>query len=161
MQKTNRTLSLFLAITATVFMSACATDIGSQSYSDQHVGEATRGYRGKVIKIRRVKVGPDELRKNTAGALLGGVGGALIGSTMGRGTGNAIMTGIGAVAGAVGGAYAEKKLKTQIAYEITVELGNGELLTVVQGTDTRFRRGERVIVLESKRGRSKVVKDDV
>ena len=149
---------LVLALSA-VFMVGCATDINSQSYSDEHVGEASRSYRGRVLKVRKVKVGPDELGKSKAGAIAGGIGGAMIGSTMGRGTGNAIMTGVGAIAGAVGGAYAEKALKTQKAYEITVELKNEELLTVVQGTDVKFRRGEPVIVMVSQRGRSKVMKE--
>ncbi len=153
-------LSAIFAVLGALFVSACATDISSKSYSDQHVGEAAHSYRATVVKVRKVKVGPDELGKSKTGAIVGGVGGAVIGSTMGSGTGKLLMTGAGAVAGAVGGAYAEKALKTQTGLEITVELKNGAMLTVVQGTDVAFNRGEKVIVMVYKKGRSKIVKED-
>jgi outer membrane lipoprotein SlyB len=155
--KSKKSIGILLAVIVSVFMSACATDISSNSYSDKHVGETSRSYRATVVKVRKVKVGPDELGKNKAGALLGGVGGAVIGSSTGSGLG----AGIGAVAGAIGGAYAEKAMKTQVGLEITVELKNGSLLTVVQGADVDFSRGEKVIIMQNTKGRSKIVKDDV
>lgn len=42
--------------------------------------------------------------KQTQGAVIGGVGGALVGSAIGGGTGRILATGAGAVAGAVIGA---------------------------------------------------------
>ena len=157
MKKSIKLLSFAVILASALFTSACATDISSQTYSDTHVGETARSYRGTVVKIRKVKVGPDELGKSKSGAVIGGVGGALLGGS----TGSGLMTGVGAVAGAVGGAYAEKSLKTQTGLEITVELKNGALLTVVQGADVVFLRGEKVIIMDYKKGRSKIVKDDV
>jgi outer membrane lipoprotein SlyB len=144
----------------TAGLTGCATDISGKSYSDEHVGETARSLPGVVVKVRRVKVGPDQLGKNKTGAVAGGLGGALLGSTMGGGRGKGLMTIGGAVAGAVGGAYAEKALKTQTGLEITVKLKNGEYVTVVQGSDIGFRRGEQVFVMVYNRGRSKVVKND-
>lgn len=155
MKKSN--LGLMLVLTSALFMSACATDISSQSYSDKHVGETARSYRATVVKVRKVKVGPDELGKSKAGTVIGGVGGAMIGSTTGSGLG----TGVGAIAGAIGGAYAEKAMKSQTGLEITVELKNGALMTVVQGADVEFARGEKVLIMQYQKGRSKIVKDDV
>ncbi len=155
-----KSLGIVSLTLAAVFFSGCATDISSQSYSDSHVGETARSYRARVVKVRKVKVGPDELGKNKNGALAGGIGGAMIGSTMGSGTGKGLMTLAGAAAGAVGGAYAERALKTQVGLEITVELRNGALRTVVQGADVPFYRGEKVILMSYSKGRSKIVKEE-
>jgi outer membrane lipoprotein SlyB len=152
-------IKIIAVVAATLFLSACATDISSNSYSDQHVGEAAHSYYATVAKVRKVKVGPDELGKSKTGAVVGGVGGALVGSTMGSGTGKLLMTAGGVVAGAVGGAYAERAMKTQTGLEITVQMKNGELLTVVQGADVQFSKGEKVLVIVYKKGRSKIVKE--
>lgn len=150
--------SAVLALVASLFVSGCATDISSNSYSEDHVGEAARSYQAVVVKVRQVKVGPDQLGKNKTGAVIGGIGGAVIGNQFGSGVGKGIMTVGGAAAGAVGGAYAEKALRTQTALEITVQLRNGELRTIVQGNDVQFSQGERVYIMIYQRGRSKVVK---
>lgn len=160
MKNLNQILVAVSLTAAALTFTGCATDISSQSYSDSHVGETARSYRATVIKVRKVKVGPDELGKNQNGALAGGLGGAMLGSTMGGGNGKALMTIAGGVAGAVGGAYAEKALKTQVGLEITVELRNGKLLTIVQGSDIAFFKGERVILMSYGKGRSKIVKED-
>ncbi len=145
-------------LTVCLFASGCATDISSNSYSDAHVGEAARSYRGVVVKVRTVKVGPDQLEKSKAGTMVGGASGAAIGSQFGSGTGKLIMTGVGAVAGAIGGAYAEKSMKSQNALEITIELKNGDMRTVVQGADVNFSTGEAIMLMTYKKGRSKIVK---
>ncbi len=159
MKKFKQILAVSVTLAA-LFTTGCATDISSQSYSDKHVGETARSYRATVIKVRQVKVGPDELGKNKNGALAGGIGGAMLGSTMGGGNGKALMTIAGGVAGAIGGAYAEKALKSQVGLEITVELRNGALRTIVQGADVPFARGERVFLMSYGKGRSKIVKED-
>lgn len=157
MRKPSLVLGFVSVITSALLLSACATDISSKSYSDQHVGEAAHSYRATVVKVRKVKVAPDELGKNKTGILLGAVGGGVLGSTMGAGTGKLLMTAGGAAVGAVGGAYAERSLKTQTGLEITVELKNGEMLTVVQGADVGFNPGDKVIIMVYKKGRSKIV----
>jgi len=141
-----------------LILQGCATDISSNSYSDEHVGEASRSYRGVVVHVRQVKVSPDQLEKGKTGTMFGALGGAVVGSQFGSGAGKAIMTAGGAVAGAVGGAYAEKALKTQTALEITVEVKGGEMYTVVQGSDVPFRKGEKVLLFKFDKGRSKVAK---
>ena len=145
------------AFAIAVLMSGCATDISSKSYSEDSVGEVSNTYSGVVVKVRTVKVGPDQLSKNHTGAIAGGVGGGLIGSQL---LGGPVAT-IGlAGAGAVGGAFAEKSLRTQQGLEITVRLASGELRTVVQGNDVAFKKGEHILLLIYAQGRSKVVKED-
>ncbi len=140
-------------------LSGCATDISSNSYSDESVGEVAETESAVVVKIRPVKVGPDQLGKSNTGTIAGGIGGALIGSQLGSGFGGALATVGLAGAGAVGGAAAEKKLKTQAGLEITVKLQSGRLRTLVQGSDVSFVKGERVLLMNYVRGRSKVVKE--
>ncbi len=160
MKKPNNVLSAIALTVTALVASGCATDISSQSYSNQHVGEMARSYRARVVKVRQVKVSPDELGKNKNGALAGGIGGAMLGSTMGGGNGKTLMAIAGGVAGAIGGAYAEKALKTQTGLEITVELRNGQLRTIVQGADVPFYKGEKVILMSYSKGRSKIVKEN-
>jgi outer membrane lipoprotein SlyB len=64
---------------------------------------------------------------------------------------------IGGIAGAVGGAFAEKSLKTQDALEYTIELSNGEGLSVVQGINNPLKIGQNVRVIVSSKGRSRVI----
>ena len=72
------------------------------------------------------------------------------------GRGNFAPTAAGAIAGAVGGAFLEKKLKEQNAFEYVVQLDNGQMMTVVQGKDQIFGIGQPVYVLTSQGGRSRI-----
>ncbi len=146
-----------IAVLLLTLITGCAKDLGVKHYSDRTVGEASKTYRGTVLNVTKVRVGPDELGKSKAGAIVGGVGGAVIGSRFGRGGGALAGTLIGAVAGAVGGAFAEKALKTQDALEYVVELDNKSLMSVVQGMDETFAKGERVLLMVGEKGRSRIV----
>ena len=85
----------------------------------------------------------------------------MIGSEVGgSGLGGGLVTLGMAGAGALGGAAAEKALKTQEGFEITVRLQSGALKTIVQGNDVSFSKGERVFLMIYDRGRSKVVKEE-
>jgi len=159
LRKKERVLCCLLALSMTTFATGCATDISSKSYSDEDVGEAAQTYSGTVVKVRSVKVAPDQLGKSHVGMLAGGMGGGLIGSQIASGLGGAIATLGLAGAGALGGAMAEKSLKTQQGLEITVRLNSGELRTVVQGNDVSFKQGERIYLMIYSRGRCKVVKE--
>ena len=151
----------FIVTAMGVVGSGCATDISSNSYSDQNVGEVADTYGGVVVKVRSVKVGPDQLSKHHTGALTGGVAGGLIGSKVsGGGIGGTFATMGIAGAGAVGGAMTEKSLRTQQGFEITVRLKSGEFRTVVQGDDVEFKKGEKILLMIYIGGRSKVVKED-
>jgi outer membrane lipoprotein SlyB len=141
-----------------VVVSGCATDISSNSYSDDSVGEVASTEAAVVLNVRTVKVGPDQLGKSHVGIIAGGVGGALLGSQVSSGIAGGVATLGLAGAGAVGGAMAERSLKTQSGLEITVKLDNGKLRTLVQGSDVSFKNGEHVLLLVYAEGRSKVVK---
>jgi outer membrane lipoprotein SlyB len=146
-------MALLVAVVAT----GCARQISSGVYSGAAVGETSTTYPGVIISARQVTVEDKEyLEQNGLGLAGGGIGGALAGSQFGKGTGNTLATVGGAVAGAVAGAYAEKALKSQNAMEYVVALENGESKTVVQGTDPMLAVGQKVWLMVSYQGRSRV-----
>ena len=145
-------------LAALPLFASCARTISSDTYSADHVGEASRAYTGVVISTRNINVQDGErLQDNGMGIAGGGIGGALIGSTIGRGSGNMVATIGGALVGATAGAFAEKSLKNQPGIEYIVALDDGRALTVVQAPVPTLYEGQRVFVIVSHDGRSRVV----
>lgn len=144
---------------ASVLLTGCARNISGSTYSHQDVyNRAKEGYPGKIISVRKVVVKAGEsLEDNKTGMLLGAVAGGLAGNMIGGGKGRVLATGIGALAGGAAGAYAEDSLKTQEAYEYVVQLDNGQVRTVVQGLDSLFAVGQRVILSEGDKGRARLI----
>jgi outer membrane lipoprotein SlyB len=140
-------------------LTGCARNISSDVYSESHVGETSRTYRGTVINVRQVQVSPESLGENIVGAGAGAIGGGLAGSHIGGGKGNIAATAAGAIAGGLAGAYAEKMIKTQDALEYSIELTNGEIRTIVQGPSPSFAVGQPVLLIASSKGRSRIVSD--
>jgi outer membrane lipoprotein SlyB len=100
---------------------------------------------GRIEQITETQVKhPHELG---VGAILGGAGGAAIGSLIGAGTGRDVAIAIGAIAGAVGGQYAQNRYdKPQPAQQIVVRLNSGVLVVVTQTPNYSLRKGERIVV---------------
>lgn len=100
---------------------------------------------GRIEQITEIQVKhPHELG---VGAILGGAGGAAIGSLIGAGTGRDVAIAIGAIAGAVGGQYAQNHYdKPQPAQQIVVRLNSGVLVVVTQTPNYSLRKNERVLV---------------
>ena len=145
---------LYFAILPVLF-SSCARNISSDTYASRQVGEVSTTYAGVVRSMREITVEHGEqLEDNGLGLATGGIAGGVIGNAVGRG--NVLPTAAGAIAGAVAGSFVEKKLKQQSALEYTVELENGNLLTIVQGKDQVFAIGQPVYVLVSPLGRSRI-----
>ena len=153
-----RFVSLFsMAILSAVFSSGCARQISSNVYSADSIGETSTTYPGVIISSRQVTVEDKEyLGDNPLGIIGGGVGGAYLGSKIGKGEGNTLATVGGALAGAAAGAFAEKALKSQNAMEYVIALENGESKTVVQGLDPSMGVGQKVWLMVSHQGRSRV-----
>lgn len=138
--------------------SSCARNISSNVYSANSVGEASKTYKGVIISTRQVTVEEHErLEENGLGIVGGGIGGAVVGSQIGKGSGNTLALIGGAIAGATAGAFAEKALKSQDATEYVVALDNGDAMTVVQAIEPVLTEGQRVFVIVSHEGRSRLV----
>lgn len=153
-----KALVSLLLLVGVSLSTGCARQISSNVYSARSVGEASETYPGVIISARTVAVEDQEyLGDNTLGIVGGGIGGALLGSTIGKGSGNTLATVAGGVLGATGGAFAEKALKSQQGMEYVVSLENGQTRTVVQGPDPQLSVGQSVFVMVSHHGRSRVV----
>jgi outer membrane lipoprotein SlyB len=82
------------------------------------------------------------------GAILGGLAGVGIGSLIGSGTGRDVAMVAGALAGAAGGNYAEKKKYDQPkeAQQIIVRTHSGVLVSVVQPINPALTKGMNVYI---------------
>jgi outer membrane lipoprotein SlyB len=156
----NKLIVSILCILA-LLLTSCERNINSNAYTAASVGEASFSYQGTVISVRQVQVQEgDRLEDNKSGIGLGALGGGVIGNQFGNGGGNLAATIGGAVVGGVIGSMVEKKLKEQTGFEYVVKLTNGQIMTVVQGLDAAFGIGQRVIVIVSNDGRSRVIADN-
>lgn len=103
---------------------------------------------GRIANIEYVPVGAVYRRPpNPAGAIVGGIAGALIGNQFGSGGGRAAATVLGGVAGAgVGNAIAHNQagVVTQPGYRITVQTDQGYMRTYEVPATGDLRIGDRV-----------------
>ena len=134
-------LSWMTVTLAAVLISACSA-VGS-----------TQGGAGE-IEIRSGKIEQITLTQmqtnhdSGVGAVLGGVGGLALGSLIGHGTGRDVAMVAGALAGAAGGNYAEKKKYDQPveAQQIIVRTRSGVLVSVTQPINPNLSKGMNVYI---------------
>lgn len=156
----SKPLYFFCAVALSLSLGGCARQISPSVYSGQTVGETAQTYRGFIVSKRQVEVADsDKLQENTTGALLGGATGAVVGSAFGGGRGAVASTVLGGIGGAVAGAYAQKSMASQDGFEYVVELQSGTLKTVVQGLEPSLSVGQRVLLMVSTKGRSRIIPD--
>jgi outer membrane lipoprotein SlyB len=95
-------------------------------------------------KVTGVNVSEKRGESNALGLIGGGVAGALLGNQVGGGSGKKIAT----VAGAVGGAYAGKKIQENAnstkVWTVDVEYDNGRRASFSFDRDPGVQRGDRV-----------------
>jgi outer membrane lipoprotein SlyB len=100
---------------------------------------------GRIEQITEVPL--DHPHQIGVGAILGGAAGAGLGSLVGGGTGKDVAIAVGAIAGAIGGQYAENKYEAKKAgQQIVVRLNSGVLVVITQAADPSLRVGQRVYV---------------
>lgn len=126
---------------ASLLISACAA-VGSNNGG---AGE-TEIRSGKIEQIT-----PTQMQTNHdsgVGAILGGLAGVGIGSLIGSGTGRDVAMVAGALAGAAGGNYAEKKRYDQPkdAQQIIVRVRSGVLVSVTQPINPVLSKGMNVYI---------------
>ncbi|HYC70399.1 MAG TPA: hypothetical protein VEB66_04270 [Opitutaceae bacterium] len=106
---------------------------------------------GTVVKVRDVTV---EGRRTHLGQYGGAVvGGAVAVPTGGvRNAGDAVGVAVASTAGAIVGDAAEEYLTRKEAQEITIQLKDGTMVTVVQADPAKFQPGDEVHVIHSPAG---------
>ena len=135
-------------------LSGCAGEFSGDRYTSANAGEVQRSDHGTVISLRKVELKPDGMGMGTA---LGAVGGGLVGSMFGKGGGKLLGAAAGAAAGGVGGHAIENRAQDGVEY--TVRLDTGSVITLAQGPSPVMSVGQKVYVVNSNRGKSKVVPD--
>ena len=137
-----------------LLLSGCAAinEFSGSRYEAASVGEVSKTDRGYVISLRKVEIKPEN---SAVGTALGAVGGGLLGSMFGGGDGKYLT----AAAGAVAGGFAGNAIgsKSQQGVEYTVKLDNGSVVTITQGIEPHIAVGQRVNIIHSNKGRSRIV----
>ncbi|MDR3179364.1 MAG: glycine zipper 2TM domain-containing protein [Holosporaceae bacterium] len=152
-------LFLTVALCGTaVLISGCARNISSSTYDAKTLGAATDTYECVVVKVRKVLVEEGErLEENKTGTLVGAIAGGALGNAFGGGRGRVVTTAGGALLGGIGGAFAEKALKSQEGLEYLVKLNSGQMKTIVQSADNPLYPGQLAFLIVDHRGRSRVI----
>lgn len=147
-------LVLAIAAVATTFSTGCVESQSGNVFSRDEARQAAEVYEGTVIDVREGKI---EGSQSGLGTIGGGAMGGAVGSTIGGGSGNVVATVGGALAGAIIGNAVEKGVTGSNALQITVQIdATGKTLQIVQGTDIPFAVGQRVRVIYSPGGHSRV-----
>lgn len=94
---------------------------------------------GTVVTTNR----KDEKGSGTAGAVIGGVGGAVAGNVIG---GNTTSTVLGGVGGAVAGNVIGKKVGNKKVWSVQVKMDDGSVRDVDFTSEPSYREGDRVRV---------------
>ena len=103
---------------------------------------------GDIVAVRDVEIsGRTTIIGVGGGGLIGGAAASGIGS---GGVGTAVASAVGAVGGAIVGEATEEVATRKQAQELTIKLGTGGTVAVVQkiGVDGAFAVGEHVQVLQ-------------
>lgn len=158
-----------LALAASFAVAGCAHQTSPNVYDPYSAGQAAYTEMGVVRASRPVEIMNDSPGGSGVGAALGGFAGAVAGSQLGpshyshgrhrhryTSTGSVLGTIGGAVAGALVGAVVERELSRQVATEYVVQMDNGQLVTIVQGSQP-IPPGQRVFVQSPDYGRARIV----
>jgi len=129
-----------LATTVVALMLASCASPGGNMPTEQEIRT------GVIEQITLVQVKSNH--DHGVGAILGGIAGAGIGSLIGAGTGRDVAIAAGAIAGAIGGNYAQQRYydKPEAAQQIYVRLQSGVLVMITQPVNPVLANGQRVYV---------------
>ncbi|OON63621.1 hypothetical protein B0920_09750 [Massilia sp. KIM] len=153
--KATRTLAA-MAVATGALLTGCASN-SSQPYDSGYGYNNNAGYNNSAnmgygtiesIQVAQANGG----RTSGAGAILGGVVGALAGNQVGSGSGRTAATVAGGVAGAAIGNKVESNRNAtgQELYQINVRMDNGEYRTVTQDSVYDLRVGNRVRIVDGR-----------
>lgn len=131
-------------------LAGCDQTMGSGYGQSDQVSQNQTAQYGTIVGVRTVQAQGGS-GNQVAGAVAGGIAGAVVGNQFGKGSGNALMTGAGAVGGAMLGSHMAGGPSYRTAQQWTVRLDNGGMVAVTQN-DGQFRIGQRVQVVQTANG---------
>lgn len=141
-------LGSVLGIVAVLTLGACANPYPPPDrpyYGTTNQENDSSGY-GVVSSIEHVRQDNRGAGGVGLGTIAGAVVGGVVGNQVGSGRGNTAATVIGAAGGAYIGHELENRQQEQTAdaYKVTVRMDDGSYQTMMLGTNTSFRVGDRV-----------------
>lgn len=147
------------AISCALLSTGCTPKLGGNDYSVKGAGEISQTLKGVIVSARPVMINAQDSSQPGIGAAVGGLSGALLGSQIGGGKGRVVTGVLGGLAGAGAGHLIQGKATEQEGMEYQVQLDRGDIITLTQGADPKMSAGQRVLVIQSNRDRSRVVPD--
>ncbi|MHC4930249.1 MAG: outer membrane lipoprotein [Planctomycetota bacterium] len=110
----------------------------SNTISRSQAGRAQTVQDGEVLYVRSVTI---EGSSSPVGAIAGGALGYVIGNNIGGGRGRDVARVGGTIGGAAAGHAVQRNVTQEQALEITVQLDNGQIISIVQAADEPFNDG--------------------
>ena len=140
---------LILASLLCISTSGCSNSVSGRVYSREDARSQMQVMYATVISTQPVTVEGD---RDGLGTLSGaGLGGA-IGYAASSGPWQPAALVAGAVFGTIAGPFIQEHISRRSAYEIELQLENGERTMIVQEDDVEFRPGERVRLVSGNDG---------
>ena len=130
-----------------LFLTGCASSLDGKTYSRDQARRVQTVQFGTIEAIIDVVI---EGERGGASKVAGAVVGGIAGSGLGGGKGKELTTVLGVIAGAVAGGAVEEQVTRADAWDITVRMDRGRLISIVQerSEDDQFRVGDRVRILK-------------
>ena len=132
---------------------ACSSNPSATTYSRDQTLAVQQVQFGTILAVQNVNI---EGTKSGIGTVAGGVIGGVAGSGVGHGRGSTIAAVIGGVAGGLIGDKVESAATKKAGFELTVELVNGNIISVVQQAEETFSVGDQVRLLTNHDGGARV-----
>lgn len=139
-------LKALFVVSLCMVVVACGSNPSATTYSRDQALTVQQVQFGTIVSIRSVQIAGTQ---SGVGAAAGTVIGGVAGSGVSDGRGSAIAAVVAGVAGGLIGDKAEEAATRKAGLEITVQMDNGNILSVVQQAEETFQVGDRVRLLTS------------
>lgn len=153
-------MKLLVIFILSVLLIACAGPnpygASNQAYGTSEANRTLHVSNGIIIDLQGVTINSEG---NLVGKAAGGLIGGIAGSGVGGGRGSSIAAVAGAVVGGIIGNKAEALYNKANGVQITVQLDNGQVQSVVQEVSpaVMFRKGDHVKLIQDPSGKVRVV----
>ncbi|MEO1888703.1 MAG: glycine zipper 2TM domain-containing protein [Cycloclasticus sp.] len=143
-----------------MLLTACAGPnpygTSNQQYSSSEANQSLHVSSGIIIDLQAVSI---DSEGNIVGKVAGGLIGGIAGSSIGGGRGSSVAAVAGAVVGGIIGSKADALYNKANGVQITVQMNNGEVQSVVQAVNANslFRKGDHVTLIRSAAGKVRVI----
>jgi len=151
----NSLAKLAMVLVLVVMVTACASSKSGKVYSRDETQHVQTVEVGTVIAVDNVLI---EGTKTPIGAAAGTVAGGVIGAGSADSSGDRVRGVIGAVVGGVIGAAAEEGFTRRKGQEITIELDEGGVISIVQEADQKIAINDTVRILTQPNGTKRVTR---